>query len=202
MPNSYLCILNASPSGKRGNCAKVIQKQTAFLKKNKISFLVIHLAEYKTAAKLKKLFKLLHNSSSFLFVTGTYWDSWGSPLQVFLEQATPFEGTSLFVGKPAGVVVLNHSVGGKEVLSKLQGVLNTLGCLIPPFSGLVYGLNTQLALKSPSTSAQMHAADFWSLSDLSVILQNISEAVNEFSTTKKTWAVWPVDRKNFRKVWV
>ena len=100
-----------------------------------------------TVAEKKKLYAQLEKSQGFVFVTGTYWDSWGSPLQKFLENVTDLEGSPAFLGKPAIVMVLNHSVGGKGVLSRLQGVLSTLGCLIPPMSGIVYSWVTEQLLK-------------------------------------------------------
>lgn len=69
----------------------------------------------------------LAEASGFVFVTGTYWDGWSSHLQRFLEEATHTEATSLWLGKPASVWVTAHSVGGKGVLSRLQGVLSSSG---------------------------------------------------------------------------
>lgn len=63
----------------------------------------------------------LTRADGFLFGTGTHWDSWSSVLQHFLEAATPLEGTTTWLGKPAAVVVTEHSVGGKAVLSPAAG---------------------------------------------------------------------------------
>lgn len=189
---STVLILNGSPSGKNGNCNRLIKNiQKSFSKDLKVK--VIHLSEVK---KISSLYKDIEKASGFIFVTGTYWDSWGSPLQKFLEEATDLEGTESFVGKPAGVFVLNHSVGGKAVLSRLQGVLSTFGCLIPPMSGMVYSLVTSLALKNPQS--KKYKDDFWSLDDVSMILENFELALD----IKTKWKTWPVDRKNFRKNWL
>lgn len=189
---STVLILNGSPKAKHGNSnnfIKIIQKTLPKSLKTK----VIHLAEVK---KTSSLFKEIDKAAGFIFVTGTYWDSWGSPLQKFLEEATDLEGTKSFVGKPAAVFVLNHSVGGKAVLSRLQGVLSTFGCLIPPMSGMVYSLVTSLALKT--SLSKKYKDDFWSLDDIAMILENFELALN----IKTKWKAWPVDRKNFRKNWV
>ncbi len=133
-------------------------------------------------------------ADGFIFVTGTYWDSWGSPLQTFLEQVTELEGTSAFLGKPAVVMVLNHSVGGKGVLSRLQGVLSTLGCLIPPMSGIVYSWVNEQILKRKSQAAK----DLWSLEDLEDIFENFQKSLE----SKVQWKSWSVDRKDYRKIWL
>lgn len=187
-----ILIINGSPSGAKGNCNKVIKVIQKSLSKS-LTAKVVHLAEVK---KTPSLYKDIAKASGFIFVTGTYWDSWGSPLQKFLEEATDLEGTKSFVGKPAAVFVLNHSVGGKAVLSRLQGVLSTFGCLIPPMSGMVYSLVTSLALKN--SLSKKYKDDFWSLDDISMILENFELALN----IKTKWKAWPVDRKNFRKNWV
>ena len=187
-----ILIFNGSPQGARGNCNKLIKNIEKSLQKSQ-TVKVIHLSEVK---KISSLYKDIEKASGFIFVTGTYWDSWGSPLQRFLEEATDLEGTDSFTGKPAAVFVLNHSVGGKAVLSRLQGVLSAFGCLIPPMSGMVYSLVTALALKSPK--AKKYQDDFWSLDDISMILENFKLALN----IKTKWRTWPVDRKNFRDQWL
>lgn len=186
-----ILILNGSPAGSKGNCNKLIKLVQKGLAKS-LKTKVIHLAE---VTKSSTLIKDIEKASGFIFVTGTYWDSWGSPLQEFLENATDLEGTASFVGKPCAVFVLNHSVGGKAVLSRLQGVLSTFGCLIPPMSGMVYSLVTKLALKN---SKSVHKDDLWTPDDIPMILENLKLALN----IKTKWHAWPVDRKNFRKNWV
>lgn len=186
-----ILILNGSPTGSKGNCNKLIKMIQKSLPKS-LKTRIVHLAEVKKSAAL---YKDIEKASGFIFVTGTYWDSWGSPLQEFLEEMTDLEGTPAFVGKPCAVFVLNHSVGGKAVLSRLQGVLSTFGCLIPPMSGMVYSLVTKLALKN---SKSAHKDDLWTPDDIPMILENFKLALD----IKIKWQTWPVDRKNFRKSWV
>lgn len=197
-----ILIVNGSPSGPKGNCQVLIQtllkKMESYpdwRKKNALQ--VIQLSEIKwTQSNFKKIFSSLDTADGFIFVTGTYWDSWGSPLQIFLEQVTDREGTSTFLGKPVITLVLNHSVGGKGVLSRLQGVLSTLGCLIPPMSGLVYSwVSDQVLKNSVHGNAQK---DLWSLDDIDNILENFRKALR----LNVNWARWPVDQKDFRKVWL
>lgn len=191
-------IFNASPQGEKGNCAKLIKKNIQAGLAKSVKTEVVHLAKLKDYKTNKKLTNSLQQASGFIFVTGTYWDSWGSPLQKYLEEMTHLEGTEAYLGKPAAVVILNHSVGGKSVLSRLQGVLVTLGCMIPPMSGMVYGLNTDLALKNSGKAKSSHQDDFWSLDDLQLILENLVRSLK----IEVVWAKWPVDRKNFKKLWL
>lgn len=184
-----LLVINGSIHGPQGNCGiliKALQRQ-----RKDIQWDVVHLQKSTYNSRLRQKIK---NAEGFLFLSGTYWDSWGSPLQKFLEDATDLEGRPEVLGKPAGVCVLMHSVGGKSVLSRLQGVLSTMGCMIPPMSGMTYALSGKLALKTKSP----HAEDFWCLEDLQVIVDNLLLA----SALKTPWETWPVDRKNFRKVWI
>lgn len=129
---------------------------------------------------------------ALLFATGTYWDSWGSPLQRFLEEATESEGTEAWLGKPAAALVTMHAVGGKGVLSRLLGVLNTLGCLIPPMGGLVVSLANQMALGSRDD------ADLWRPSDVEVVCANLLEALR----AGRAYRSWPLDRADFSRRWL
>jgi len=141
------------------------------------------------------LVEALARADGFLFGTGTHWDGWSSVLQQFLEMATPLEGTSAWLGKPAAVVVTEHSVGGKAVLSRLQGVLVTLGCGLPPMSGLVLSRAALLAAAQDPAAAR----DFWSRSDLGVVCHNLLTATRGWA---QTWRSWPVDRADFRGRWL
>ncbi|HEY8272478.1 MAG TPA: NAD(P)H-dependent oxidoreductase [Pseudobdellovibrionaceae bacterium] len=185
----HILILNGSVHGDRGNCGIIIQEIRK--RHQQINWSLVNLSKTKFGPGLEKKIK---KSDAILCLTGTYWDSWGSPLQKFLEEATDLEARPEILGKPAGVCVLMHSVGGKSVLSRLQGVFSSMGFLIPPMSGMAYSLSGQLALKSKS----MNAKDFWCLEDIEVIVQNLVIAVEK----KILWKTWPIDRKNFRKTWV
>lgn len=183
-------IFNGSPSGGAGNCGawiKLVEKSL----KGRASCRVVHLAQTSFSSSLRKE---MEAADGFIFVTGTYWDSWGSPLQAFLEDITSLEGSPKLVGKPVSVFVLMHSVGGKSVLSRLQGVLSTFGFLIPPMSGMVYSLVSDIALKSKSSFAE----DFWQKGDVPLILQNFLIACD----LKTSWTTWPVDKKNPRRRWL
>jgi NAD(P)H-dependent FMN reductase len=184
-----ILILNASPAGRLGNGTQFIKYHWPA----DVPFELLHLADVRMN---EKLFKKVLSAPAVVFVTGTYWDSWGSPLQTFLEAFTNYEGHPQIVGKPVACLVLMHSVGGKSVLSRLQGVLNTFGFLIPPMSGMVYSLVNKLSAKTKSD----HAKDFWQPQDLLAIVHNLQTATEAAKST--CWCTWPVDKKNPRRTWV
>lgn len=136
-------------------------------------------------------------AEGFIFLTGTYWDSWGSPLQFFLEQTTEWEVSSSWLGKPAAVIVTMHSVGGKSVLSRLQGVLNTLGVMIPPLCGLVYSLNTHL-----NKTKSGHENDFWHLEEVAILVENVRKQIEINGQVKHEWAAWDVVRSDVKRPWL
>lgn len=185
-----ILILNGSPNGRKGNCGHWIRFIEKELKGHGRTE-VVTLADKGFGSGLQKS---LDAADGVIFVTGTYWDSWGSPLQKLLEDMTNLEASPTLMGKPAAVFVLMHSVGGKSVLSRLQGVLSTLGFLIPPMSGMVYSLVSHIALKTKSSFAK----DFWQKDDVSLILQNFLIACD----LKTPWISWPVDKKDPRRKWL
>lgn len=186
-----ILILNGSLGGNSGNTEFLLER----LQKKIPSSEIVHLKDLlEKKIDIKDLKIKLQQADGFVFTSGTYWDSWGSPMQYFLEAATEFEASDIFMGKPAAVMITMHSVGGKGVLSRLQGVLNTLGMMIPPMSGIVYSLAGQLALETESSFAE----DFWSLEDVDIIAHNLMTAINKETTYKQ----WPVDHKDPKRLWV
>lgn len=152
------------------------------------------------AADFAALAPRLRAADAFVFATGTHWDSWSSALQKFLEDATPAEASDLWLGKPAAVLVTEHSVGGKAVLSRLQGVLVTLGCSLPPLSGLVLSRAALAARRhAPDASAAEAAEDYWSPADLEVVAHNLLAAAR---APRPAWRAWPVDRRHFDRPWL
>lgn len=186
-------LLNASAAGATGNSARLLAKLRGRLAGR------AELAEAALAGEgardFAALTPVLREADALVIATGTHWDSWSSPLQKFLEDATPSEATALWMGKSVAVVVSEHSTGGKGVLSRLQGVLATFGCEIPPLSGLVISRSGQIARRhSPA-----EAGDFWSEEDLAVVAHNLLAAA---ARPRADWRAWPVDRTDFAKTWV
>jgi hypothetical protein len=190
-----ILIINGSLGGADGNTSVLISTALSVLKVYDVNTEVLHLADLQNNEFGDNLKSNLEWAQGFIFTTGTYWDSWGSPMQKFLETSTQFEATDYILYKPASVMVSMHSVGGKGVLSRLQGVLNTMGLAIPPMSGIVYALSAHLA---SSINDNTFNDDFWSLDDIEVVVHNLMTAVNN----KTNYKSWPVDHKDPKRRWL
>lgn len=191
MRTQKLLILNGSIQGNKGNCGLLIKS----LEKKYASMFQISVTHLKSE-NIRQITKKLMKADCLLFVTGTYWESWGSPLQKFFEDFTDLEASEAFVGKPAGAVVLCHSVGGKSVLSRLLSNLNLFGCLIPPFCGMELSLVAQSMLSADRTN--VHQKDLWHIDDIETLMINLQKAIQG----RRDYQAWPVDKKNFRKIWI
>ncbi|ATC63968.1 hypothetical protein CMV30_08410 [Nibricoccus aquaticus] len=203
-----ILILNAALSGEAGNTAVALEKvRGALVRGKKAEVRVVTLVGdddgaggsgvavgEKRARGFAEVKAELGWADAVVFGTGTHWDSWSSVLQNFLEDATETEGTKLWFGKPAACVVTEHSVGGKGVLSRLQGVLVTLGCEIPPMSGVVLSKVAQMA----RAHEPEEAGDFWGEDDLKIVAHNLVEAAKG----TRRWKAWAVDREDFAKRWM
>ncbi len=198
-------LVNGSPSGKHGNTAHVLGQIAVHLQLGAaVESLVLMDGHDPNLLEAR-----VRESDGFVFATGTYWDSWGSPLQRFLESLTSIEASDAWLGKPAAVLVTMHSVGGKGVLSRLQGVLNTLGLLLPPLTGWVYSAAAQAAIArlesrhhgdlDPAMLVQaMIAEDLWRLADLEIVAHNLLAALYRTNN----WKAWSVDREAFDVRWI
>lgn len=191
-----IVILNGALAGTEGNTSVLLDRAARLLAR-RASVAQVTLAEGGEFAMVRAE---LEEADGVLLGTGTHWDSWSSVLQKFLEAATPAEGTALWLGKPAAIVVTEHSVGGKGVLSRLQGVLVTLGCDLPPMSGMVLSQAAVIAAKHDARAAR----DFWCADDLAVVCHNLVEAaaIGAGRRTPPRWRTWPVDRRDFGARWL
>jgi multimeric flavodoxin WrbA len=185
-----ILIINGSLGDTTGNTSVVIEVACKHIIQQGGTFTILNLED--NIANLKTQ---LSQADGFLFASGTYWDSWGSPMQRFLETSTEFEASDIFLGKAASVLITMHSVGGKGVLSRLQGVLNTMGLLIPPMSGLVYSLANHTAFLSQKND---FSDDFWSLEDIEIVIHNLLTAVSK----KHAYKSWPIDHKDPKRRWL
>lgn len=188
-----ILLLNAALAGTGGNSERLLGRVATRLAPH-ADLLRAHLSG-PTGRSFVELAPALRSADALVVATGTHWDGWSSPLQKFLEDATPSEVTELWLGKPAAVLVSEHSTGGKGVLSRLQGVLSTYGCWIPPLSGLVISKSAQTAARH----APAEAEDFWAPADLDVVADNLLLAARQ---PRPAWRVWPVDRTDYGRVWV
>ncbi|MCS6243059.1 MAG: NAD(P)H-dependent oxidoreductase [Opitutus sp.] len=193
-----ILLLNASLAGDFGNTAAALDHMAALLAPH------ARVARHTLATEpgFAACCEALAAADAVVIGTGTHWDSWSSHLQRFLEEATPAEGTALWLGKPVACFVTEHSVGGKGVLSRLQGVLVTLGGLIPPMSGVVLSLAAQTAAQSDPASATDASQDFWCADDLAVVSHNLLAATAQLRLAPPNWQTWPVDRTGFDQRWI
>ena len=185
-----LGIINGSLGGSQGNCGQFLEKYLAATLPKSIVANVLTLAD----APWKPVAPFIKEHDGFLVVTGTYWDNWSSLLQRFLEEITPLEGSSAVLGKPCGALVTMHATGGKEVLSRLQGVFSTLGFLIPPLSGMVYSMANQIALSTTDPLRE----DLWHPQDCAILTHNLTEAMHGTNV----WKSWPVGREEYSSLWL
>lgn len=138
----------------------------------------------------------LDRADGVVIASGTYWDGFSSLLQRFFEEATETEGTELWLGKPVACLISAHSAGGKAVLSRLQGVLVTLGAQIPPMGGLVVTLAAQIAREHATAE---EAADLWGVDDLDIVCHNLVVAARADRTAYRAWTV---DRADPARRWL
>lgn len=186
-----ILVLNGSLGGSRGNTASMLERTLGILRRRADADVCTLIDEPDIGAVLPRFAA----ADAFLFATGVYWDSWGSPLQRFFEEATASEGTDLWMGKPAALIVTMHAVGGKAVLSRLMGVLNSFGAYVPPMGGMTYSLANQLSARSGVTE---DLADLWCEEDLDVVTHNLVEA----ACGTRRWRAWLVDRLDPRRQWM
>jgi len=179
-----LTIINGAIGGKNGNTGSLIKKIRKKINKidPNIKIKILHLHKDFFWPKVRHIIK---ESDALIFCTGTYWDSWGSNMQQLFEKMTEIEGKKHLLGKPAGVIVTMHSVGGKEVASRMQGVLCSMGCVLPPFSAFAYIYADHVAHQSRYLGKKL-LDDVWHIEDLQAFLSNIIK----YAKDEKDWQVW------------
>jgi len=176
----HILIVNGSLGGNTGNTAELLALAEEWLTPEAT---VSHL-ELCREPTLDRILEEVSKADAFIFGTGTYWDSWGSPLQRFLEMTAHTEGMDYWFGKPVGVIVTAHAVGSKSVLSRLLGVLNVYGMMIPPLAGLAYTWANDAALVSAPDHLQR---ELWTPKDVEVVTHNLLEMLKG----GKDWMSWP-----------
>lgn len=175
-----LLIVEGGIHGSTRNCGQI-----ATIAKSLCSFDDVEIVYLSEQLLLENVFV---SADAYLLITGTYWDSCGSPMQKFIEDFTHLECDARIAGKPVGVIVLCHTVGGKTVLSRLQGVMSSMGFMIPPLSGMVISKDAESSDDN----------DSWSLADMDTVLRNLLKA----ASITCDWALWPVNRGDYTKTWI
>jgi len=184
-------IVNGSLGGSAGNTAELLAIAEERLQKE-VTVSYLELAREPT---MDRILDAIAKADGFLFGTGTYWDSWGSPLQRFLEVTAHTEGQSYWVGKPACAIVTAHAVGAKGVLTRLLGVMNVYGTLIPPFAGFSYTFVADTAL--PHASDHLRNG-LWTADDTDVVCHNLLEALKG----GRNWKQWPTNEGRYGDKWL
>jgi chromate reductase len=183
-------IVNAGLGGSRGNSQVVAAHCSEFLRAENVTHEVLTLLDAAPGALLAALAR----AERLVFVSGTYWGGFSSLLQRAFEELTPSEASDAWLGKPAAVLVTAHQVGAQSVLFRLQGVLITLGCLVPPLSGVVISkVGEALRARAPEL-----CGDVWGLEDVATALHNLLAV----PFTPGGFRAWPVDREHYAERWL
>lgn len=184
-------LVNGSLGGATGNTAELLALAEEALAPNA----TVSTLDLCRDPHLDRILEEAARADAFVFGTGTYWDSWGSPLQRFFEVTAHTEGMECWVGKPVGAIVTAHAVGAKGVLSRLLGVLNVYGMLIPPFAGLAYTFVNHVALAHANDHLRN---ELWSAKDVEVICHNVMVALGG----GKNWTQWPTNSGRYGEKWL
>lgn len=183
-------ILNAGLGGSRGNSQIISEHCAGILREQEVEHELVVLGD----VPLDAVTRALERAERLVFVTGTYWGGFSSLLQQLFEALTPTEAGSLWLGKPAAALVSAHQVGAQAVLSRLQHVLVTFGCLLPPLSGVVISkVGEALRQRAPEL-----CDDVWGLEDVATAVHNLLAAPSSSSG----YRAWPVDREHYAERWL
>ncbi|PZR19253.1 MAG: FMN reductase [Flavobacterium psychrophilum] len=184
--NKNILLINGSIRGELGNAGAIVQQAASYLKqKHNVSSSILTLSQLKSS--IAGVYDLLNSSRGFFVTTGTYWNSWGSPLQRFLEVMTAFENAPALFGKPVSCAITMDSVGGTDVAARLHFAFAGLGCWSPPCSTIVLSRTGQEAIAASAGKEDDPNEDVWRLSDLEVVLDNLVTATQ----IKPDWKCWP-----------
>ena len=163
-----IAVLDGSLNGIGGNTYGVIQEAIKELG----ALVEVDYIALKDVSDPLSLHDRIKAAHGFIVGTGTYWQSWGSPLQRFLEAGTEWEGSNVFLGKPICTIVTMHSVGGVEVMSRLQSIFNLLGCYAPPHCAMVHSYVNQLAAQVDKEDMEI-----WDLRFIPTVAHNFKVAL-------------------------
>ena len=125
------------------------------------------------ALKTSSVLQAIERADGLIIGSGTYWGSAGTTLQRFVEEATPTEGTATWLGKPAAIIVSEHSSGGQQVLATLMLALSNFGCVLPPQAGMVYSRLAQTLKNAVKYEGVEWGQDVWGIEDIASICDTI-----------------------------
>ena len=184
-------FVNGSLAGPSGNTAELLGlAELALEGKAEIEHL-----DLSRRPHVDRILEAVERADGFIFGTGTYWDSWSSRLQEFLEVTAHTEGFDLWVGKPAVLFATAHAVGAKGMLSRLMGVLNVYGLWFPPMAAL--------GVTYVNQTAYPHADDhlrneLWTPADVDTLCHNLHQAL----IGAHDWRRWPTNSGRYGEKWL
>lgn len=184
-------IVNGSLGGVTGNTGELL----ALAEERLSGEVEVEILDLSRRPHIDRVLEAVQRADGFIFGTGTYWDAWGSPMQMFLEETAHTEGFDFWVGKPAIVMATAHAVGAKGIVSRLMGVLNVYGLMFPPMAGL--------AITYVNQTAYPHANDhlkneLWTTNDVETVCHNLIEAMNGTNQ----WKQWPTNSGRYGDKWL
>lgn len=184
-------IVNGALGGVTGNTAELLGMAEEWLAKH----VETETLDLSRRPHIDRVLDAIVRADAFVFGTGTYWDSWSSYLQGFLEETAHTEGMPMWVGKPAVIVATAHAVGAKGIISRLMGVLNVYGLMFPPMAGL--------GVTYVNETAYPHATDhlkneLWTPADVETLCHNLVEAMQGTNQ----WRQWPTNSGRYGEKWL
>ena len=103
-------------------------------------------------------------------------------MQRFLEPATSYEATDVFLGKPSSVLVTMDSTGGGEVAARLAATFACLGCFTPVRVDGAVADRRGAGASRPDT-----VRDVWSYADIAVLVGNLVVAARAPRLPYRPW---------------
>jgi hypothetical protein len=179
---SHLVVLDGSLRPSDGNTARALGLACAAWE-GEVSVDRIALASF--GGSVEELASRVRAADGLLVGSGTYWNSWGSPLSRFFEVMTAYEATDVFLGKPASAIVTMDSTGGSEIAARLASTLVCLGCFTPPFGWMALSrVGVGLGALDPAATR-----DVWGPADVTVLARNLLVASRAARLPYRAWTI-------------
>lgn len=183
--------MNGALGGATGNTGELL----ALAEEHLASRAQVEILDLSRRPHIDRILRSATQADAFVFGTGTYWDSWSSLLQQFLEETAHTEGMAYWLGKPAAIFATAHAVGAKGIISRLMGVLNVYGLSFPPMAGLGVTYVNQTAYPHANGHLQN---ELWTAADVDTVCHNLMEALEGTNQ----WRQWPTNSGRFGDKWL
>ena len=137
--------INGSPR-KSGGTVNMLREALSSSEANGAKSKLIHLLDYKMQPyrgdynrkpdrESLRLLKELEKADCIILATPTHWLGPSSLMKIFVDNLTYLEVRGFVLqGKVVGVLAHCWEDGGFGVARDLAGILNTMGCVLPPYS--------------------------------------------------------------------